>query len=49
MTERKIELGAKYLIVHGDENLMHEDVAPFINNQIGEYNGIKIYKLTNVQ
>lgn len=44
-TERKIELGAKYLIVQGDENLLRDDVAPFISNQIGEYNGIKIYKL----
>jgi hypothetical protein len=49
MTERKIELGAKYLVVQGDENLKREDVAPFINNQIGDYNGIKIYKLSNVQ
>ena len=46
-TERKIELGAKYLIVQGDENLLRDDVAPFISNQIGEYNGIKIYSLTN--
>jgi hypothetical protein len=44
-TERKIELGAKYLIVQGDENLLRNDVAPFISNQIGEYNGIKIYRL----
>lgn len=46
-TERKIELGAKYMIVQGDENLLREDVAPFTNNQIGEYNGIKIFRLTN--
>ena len=46
-TERKIELGAKYLIVQGDENLLRDDVAPFISNQIGEYNGIKIYRLKN--
>lgn len=46
-TERKIELGAKYMIVQGDENLLRDDVAPFISNQIGEYNGIKIYSLTN--
>jgi hypothetical protein len=46
-TERKIELGAKYMIVQGDENLLRDDVAPFIKNQIGVYNGIKIYKLTN--
>ncbi len=46
-TERKIELGAKYLIVQGDENLLRDDVAPFISNQIGEYNGIKIFRLTN--
>jgi len=46
MTERKIELGAKYMIVEGAENLLREDVAPFTENQIGEYNGIKIFKLT---
>jgi hypothetical protein len=46
-TERKIELGAKYLIVQGDENLMRDDVAPFISHQIGEYKGIKIYRLKN--
>lgn len=46
-TERKIELGAKYMIVQGDENLLRDDVAPFIGNQIGEYNGIKIYRLAN--
>ena len=46
-TERKIELGAKYMILQGDENLLRDDVAPFIRNQIGEYNGIKIYKLAN--
>lgn len=45
ITERKIELGAKYLIVEGEENLHRSDVAPFIKNQIGEYNGIKIFKL----
>ncbi len=44
-TVRKIELGAKYMIVQGEESLLREDVAPFIQNQIGEYNGIKIYKL----
>lgn len=45
-TERKIKLGAKYMIVQGDENLLRDDVAPFISNQIGEYNGIKIFKLS---
>jgi len=47
ITERKIELGAKYMIVEGAENLLREDVAPFTKNQIGEYNGIKIFKLTD--
>lgn len=47
ITERKIELGAKYLIVEGKENLLRDDVAPFIQNQIGEYNGIKIFKLAD--
>lgn len=46
-TERKIELGAKYMIVQGDENLLREDVAPFTKDQIGEYNGIKIFRLNN--
>lgn len=46
-TERKIELGAKYLIVEGEENLKREDVAPFTGNQVGEYNGIKIFRLSN--
>jgi hypothetical protein len=46
-TERKIELGAKYMIVEGDENLQREDVAPFIQNQIGSYKGIKIFKISD--
>ncbi|NLU39719.1 MAG: glycosyltransferase family 39 protein [Bacteroidales bacterium] len=46
-TERKMELGAKYMIIRGDENLLREDVAPFTQNQIGEYNGIRIFKLVN--
>lgn len=46
-TERKVELGAKYMIVEGDENLLREDVAPFTQNQIGEFNGIKIFRLTD--
>jgi hypothetical protein len=44
-TERKIELGAKYLIVLGEDNLLRDDVAPFIQNQIGKYQGIKIFSL----
>lgn len=47
ITERKIELGAKYMIVEGDENLLREDVAPFTQNQIGEFHGIKIFRLSN--
>ena len=35
------------MIVEGAENLLREDVAPFTKNQIGEYNGIKIFKLTD--
>jgi len=42
-----VELGAKYMIIRGDENLLREDVAPFTQNQIGEYNGIRIFKLVN--
>lgn len=44
-TKRKIWFGAKYMIVEGKDNLKREDVAPFIHHQIGEYNGIYIYKL----
>lgn len=44
-TERKIELGAKYMIVQDEETLLREDVAPFTKNQIGEYHGIRIFKL----
>ena len=47
ITERKIELGAKYMIVEGEENLLREDVAPFTKNQIGEFNGIKIFRLAD--
>ncbi|HET6556476.1 MAG TPA: glycosyltransferase family 39 protein [Prolixibacteraceae bacterium] len=46
-TERKIELGAKYLIVEGDENLQREDVSPFTSDPVGEYNGIKIFRLSS--
>lgn len=46
-TERKMELGAKYLIVEGEGNLQREDVAPFTGDLIGEYNGIKIFRLSN--
>jgi len=44
-TMRKIVLGAKYLIIEGDENLKRNDVAPYLKNKIGEYNGILIYRL----
>lgn len=46
-TERKIELGAKYMIVEGEENLQREDVAPFTQDLVGEYNGLKIFRLSN--
>lgn len=48
-TERKIELGAKYMIVQGEKSLLRDDVAPFIKNQIGEYHGIKIFRLADVE
>ncbi len=44
-TMRKIALGAKYMIVEGEENLKREDVAPYLKHKIGEYNGIFIYRL----
>lgn len=44
-TLRKISLGAKYMIVRGEEALAREDVAPFTQNLIGEYNDIRIYRL----
>lgn len=44
-TKKKIELGAKYMIVLGEDNLLREDVAPYTQNLIGEYNGIKIFRL----
>jgi len=44
-TMRKIALGAKYMIVEGEENLKREDVLPYLKNKIGEYNGIFIYRL----
>jgi len=46
-TEVKIKLGAKYMIIEGEENLLREDVAPYTKDQIGEYNGIKIFRLTD--
>lgn len=48
-TQRKIELGAKYMIVLGEDNLLREDVAPYTQNLIGEYNEIKIFKLPGMK
>ena len=37
--------GAKYLIVNGEITKHPEWTTPYMKNQIGEYRGIKIYKL----
>ena len=39
--------GAKYLIVNGEITKHPEWTTPYMKNQIGEYKGIKIYKLEN--
>ena len=40
-----IEMGAKYLFIGQPEFLEKEFLAPFLTHPIGEFNGVKIFKL----
>ena len=42
-----IDRGAKYLIVTSDEVLEQEFLKPFLSNQIGSFDGIRIFKLSS--
>lgn len=42
---KMISKGAKYLFVSNENTLSEEFLQPFLKNQIGEFEGIKIFKL----
>jgi hypothetical protein len=42
-----IHYGAKYLIINGDDVLKRKYLQHFLNNPIGQFNSIKIFKLTH--
>ena len=44
--EYLIPKGLKYFIV-GDTSVYNEDLSPYLNNKIGEYMGIDIYKISD--
>jgi hypothetical protein len=41
----KIGLGAKYLFIYNEKTLDEPGVKPFIDNKIGEYKNIEVFKL----
>jgi hypothetical protein len=44
---KRIEDGAKYLIVNDTSILSREYLAPFIQNEIGRYENIRIFNIYN--
>lgn len=45
MIDKMIELGAEYLVIGDDKYLEIPQITPFTKNLIGQYNGIKIFKI----
>lgn len=43
-----IKRGAKYLIVHDDNYLQREYLQPFLQYEMGNYKGIKVYDLSSL-
>ena len=43
--KEKIKLGAKYLFIYDEQTLKNKNLRPFLTQIIGEYNGIKIFRL----
>ena len=43
--EELIQKGAKYLFIGNPEYLEKEFLAPYLTNQVGEFKGIKVFKL----
>lgn len=44
-TKTLIEKGAKYLLITGNETLKTKYLKPYISHQVGDFNGIRIFKL----
>ena len=44
--ENLVQKGAKYLFISDTNLLKQAFIAPFISNQIGDYKGIRVYKLS---
>ena len=42
-----IKKGARYLFISNNETLNQEYIKPFLKEQIGEFKGIFIYKLSD--
>ena len=42
---KAINNGAEYIILNDQSLLLDKRIAPYLNNKIGEKNGILIYKL----
>ena len=43
-----IQKGAKYLFISDPKLLKEEFLAPFLSNKIGDYEGVGIYKLSQL-
>ncbi|MGC9341199.1 MAG: hypothetical protein ACP5E3_00715, partial [Bacteroidales bacterium] len=42
---KRIEMGAKYLLINDPDSYENENIKPFLRNKIGEFEHIEIYKL----
>jgi hypothetical protein len=43
---KKIQMGARYLVVYDRDNYEDDNIQPFLKNKIGEFNNIDIYSLS---
>jgi hypothetical protein len=46
---RRIEQGAKYLIVNDSTILFSEVLQPFVKNKIGEFENVSVYDIRNIK
>lgn len=44
--KEKIKLGAEYLMISDPETYEEKEIAPFLNEQVGEFKNINIYRLS---
>jgi hypothetical protein len=42
---RLIDLGARYLVINDTSYLSMPEIKPFTNNQVGEYNEVRIFRV----